>query len=319
MPDTLVAVADAPQSPTLAGTGSDLCLYLLGRPTLKQVIRFVRRHGAGHHPTDGIITAWDRAAKLIATLQTTEGGRADRPTLERLGSEYKEVLTTFLKDPLIIHGFNTLPTEVVLVPLDQLVVWQRHIDLTHVERLCHTLSPGMGREELFRVCLPPEHRRPPVEWCRTGDRKFVFRSPSNDLRFLGTMDLEEENLREYPPPGAIVGVVGLAVGFGSNFLNAIMCEGRLLLNNGSHRAYALRKLGYTHVPCIVQHASSRAELELVASSMVRKDPDPYLVAPRPSMLPDYFHPELQLTLPIHRRARQITIRFEIEEEYAPIP
>src|SRR2546430_11202463 len=38
----------------------------------------------------------------------------------------------------------------------------------------------------------------------------------------------------------------------------------LILNNGSHRAYALRELGITRVPCIVQHVSCREELNVLA-------------------------------------------------------
>jgi hypothetical protein len=148
--------------------------------------------------------------------------------------------------------------------------------------------------------------------------KYVFQSPSNDLRFLGPRGLDPEDVTDQGSHGGMVGMVGLEIGFGSNFLNAVHAEGRLILTNGSHRAYALRKLGVTHVPCIIQHAATRDELELVASSPVRKDPDAYLKAPRPSMLPDYFHPELQMTLAVHQRLRQVTVRFQVEEDFVPI-
>jgi hypothetical protein len=59
-------------------------------------------------------------------------------------------------------------------------------------------------------------------------------------------------------------------------------------------------------------------LDLVAGSPVRKDPDAYLKTPRPSMLPDYLHPELQITLPIHQKVRQVTVRYEITEEFVPV-
>src|SRR5216117_4617056 len=98
-------------------------------------------------------------------------------------------------------------------------------------------------------------------------------SPSNDLRFLGTMPMESNHIKDYAPPGNLVGVVGIAVGFGSNFLNAVCAENRIILNNGSHRAYALRDMGFTHVPCVVQHVSTRDELDLVAPAPVRRDPD----------------------------------------------
>src|SRR5258707_13821332 len=97
-------------------------------------------------------------------------------------------------------------------------------------------------------------------------------SPSDDMRFLGSMSLEPENITDYPPPGNLAGVVGLAVGFGSNFLNAIYAEKRLILNNGSHRAYALRDLGIARVPCIVQHISSRTEVSVLASTAITDAP-----------------------------------------------
>ena len=119
------------------------------------------------------------------------------------------------------------------------------------------------------------------------------------------------------PGGNLVGVAGVSVGFGSNFMNAIYAEQRLILNNGSHRAFTLRQMGVTHVPCIVQHVASRDELEVVASSSVRRNPDLYLKHARPPMLKDYFHPQLRMDLPVHRRLRQVTVRIEVEEDFVP--
>src|SRR6266480_5419873 len=121
----------------------------------------------------------------------------------------------------------------------------------------------------------------------------------------------------HDPPGNLVGVVGIAVGFGSNFLNAVYAERRLILNNGSHRAFALRRMGFTHVPCIVQHLSTRDELDVLAASAIRRHPDFFLKGPRPSMLKDYFNPKLHKVVPVRRQLKQITIKFQIEEAYVP--
>ena len=80
---------------------------------------------------------------------------------------------------------------------------------------------------------------------------------------------------------------------------------------------ALRQMGVTHVPCIVQHVSSRDELEVVASSAVRRNPDLYLKHARPPMLKDYFNPQLRMVMPVHRRLRQVTVRIEVEEDFVP--
>jgi hypothetical protein len=142
-------------------------------------------------------------------------------------------------------------------------------------------------------------------------------SASNDLRFLGAVSLQGEQIKDYPSRGKFVGIVGIAVGLGSNFVNAIYAEKRLILNNGSHRAYALRQLGVTHIPCIIQHAASRDEVDAVAATEIRKNPDAYLKHPRPSMLKDYFDPALHLVMPAYRRLRQVTVRFEVEENSLP--
>ena len=303
-------------APDRADQNSDESLYLIGRPPLKQFLKFVKNH-AIKPLGEGVLTeAWQAAHELVRRLEKEEAGVADDPRIGKLGAEYEPLLMEFLKDPLVHHGFNTVPTEVAMVELDSMVVYQEHIDVTHAGRLEQKLGAIPGRTELFRTCLPYDHPQPPVKWSRVSDGKFVFLSPSNDLRFLGPMGLQAGQLKD-APGGNLVGVVGLPVGFGSNFMNAIYAEQRLILNNGSHRAFALRQMGVTHVPCIVQHVASRDELEVVASSSVRRNPDLYLKHVRPPMLKDYFNPQLRMVMPVHRRLRQVTVRFEVEEDFVP--
>lgn len=292
-------------------------LYLIGRPPLKEFLRYVRHHTVTPPPEGTLIDQWQAARALVHQMKTSEAGLADHPPITKLGPEYEPLLIEFLKDPLVRHGFNSVPTEVAIIELDRLVVYQKHIDVTHAGRLEQRHGAALSWQEIFSICLPFDHPSPPVKWARVHSGKYVFVSPSNDLRFLSAMQLEASQLTGIAAPGALVGVIGLAVGFGSNFMNAVYAENRLILNNGSHRAYALRRMGITHVPCIVQHVSSRDELAVVASSDVRNHADFYLTHPRPPMLRDYFHPGLHAVMDVHARVRQVTIRFEIEEDYRP--
>lgn len=294
-------------------------LYLVGRPTVKDFIRYVRGH-AIRPPSEGaLLEEWQAANAVVRRLEKDEAGLADLPQVTAIdvNSKYEPLLIEFLKDPLVQHNFNTVPTEVAMVELDRLVVYQKHIDLTFVRQLKERLGPAPSDEQIFRTCLPYDHPQPPVKWARMHQDGFVFVSPSNDLRFLGSMALQPRHIKDYPPPGNVVGVVGLAVGFGSNFLNAVCAENRVILNNGSHRAYALREMGFTHVPCIVQHAATREQLEVVACSDIRHDADFFLKHPRPSMLRDYFHPQLRKVMPVNRRLHQVTVKFEVDEIAVP--
>jgi hypothetical protein len=306
-----------PAAPPARVSNADEYLYLTGRPRLRDLLRFARSHAVTPPDEAGLAATWQRAHERVRCLETEEAGTADDPPITELGPEYEPLLIELLQDPLVRNGFNTVPTEVALVELDRLVVYQKHIDLTYVRQLARELAPTLSEAQIFRTCLLHDHDEPPVKWSRAHHDTFVFMSPSNDLRFLGAVPLHGDQIKDYPSRGKFVGVVGLAVGLGSNFLNAIYAEKRLILNNGSHRAYALRMLGVTHVPCIIQHAASRDEVEAVAANEVRKNPDTYLKHPRPSMLKDYFDPQLHLVMPVYRRLRQVTVRFEIDENAVP--
>jgi hypothetical protein len=299
------------------GDSADENLYLIGRPTLRRFLRFVRSNAVQPAYEGALVEEWEAAHRQVLLLEKEEAGIADNPTITQLGKHYEPLLIEFLKDPLVRNGFNTVPTEVALVELDQLVVYQKHIDLTFVEALKKKLGPAPSEADIFRACLPFDHPHPPVKWSRMRGNRYVFMSPSNDLRYLGSMPMQSRNIANYPPPGSLVGVVGLAVGFGSNFMNAVYAEGRLILNNGSHRAYTLRDMGITHAPCIIEHVSTRAELDVVASEDVRDKPDYFLKHPRPSMLKDYLNPALRKVMKVHRRHRQVTVKFEVDEAYIP--
>ncbi len=294
-------------------------IYLIGRPTLRQFLSFVRNRSLeGRRADVGALTdEWRAAASHVLKLEKSEGDGAEHAAIQPLPALLEPLRERFLRDPLVQHGFNTVPTQLGVVELDRLVVYQHHIDLSYVRLLKERMGPAPSEEEIFRLCLPFDRPSPPAKWARTHRDTYVFSSPSNDLRFLGAMPLQTEQVVGYPPPGTLVGVVGVAVGFGSNFLSVISAYDRLILHNGSHRAYALRDLGITHAPCIIQHVYSREELNVVAASAVAERPDDFVKQPRPPLLKDYFDPKLRKIIPVIRRLRQVTVKFQVDEAYVP--
>jgi len=295
-------------------------IYLIGRPTLRQFLDFVKHRSRDGRRADlGLMTdEWREAARRVLQLETEEAGAADRPAIQSLPKSMESLRQEFMRDPLVQHGYNTFPTQLGVVELDRLTVFQPHIDLSFVRLLKTRLGPAPGPEEVFRFCLPFDHPEPPVRWARSHHDTYVFTSPSNDLRFLGCMALQPENVSGYPLPGVLVGVLGLAVGFCSNFLSLICVDDRLIMHNGSHRAYTLRELGITHAPALIQHVYSREEFNTIASSAVLRQGETYLKHRRPPMLKDYFDPRLHKVIPVIRRLRQVTVKFQVDEAYVPV-
>ena len=146
---------------------------------------------------------------------------------------------------------------------------------------------------------------------------YTLISASTDFRFLEAEMIQPEKVPSFASSGRPVAILGLSIGYGSNFLQVIQVDNRLVLGNGSHRAYALRELGISQIPCLIQRVTRRDELDLVAAGDFSANPDRYLKSARPPMLRDYFDPALRKIVPVYRKNRVVRIQFGIEQTDIP--
>ena len=144
---------------------------------------------------------------------------------------------------------------------------------------------------------------------------YTFLSPSNDLRVLETVLLQPQQVAA-PSNGNPVAHLVISLGFGTNLLNVLAIENRLVLNNGSHRAYFLRELGIKVVSCVIQHVSRRDELELVGGEL-QQYPDRYLKGARPPLLKDYFDAKLRKVVAVAKKNRSVGVQFGYEQIDVP--
>jgi hypothetical protein len=200
-----------------------------------------------------------------------------------------------------------------MVELGKIVVSQRRVTLPFIQALQARLDPLPDLQGLFHFCQPLERRDPPVRIRRLGTDRFVFMSDSNDLRFLDTALLRADQITGYESVGPIGGVVGLVVGYGSNFLSVIRSDSRMVLHNGYHRACALLAAGITHAPAVIQTVTRRDELEVAAAQTVVDDPAFYFKAARPPLLKDFFDPRIRTLLRARRLETMVEVHFEIKE------
>jgi hypothetical protein len=150
-----------------------------------------------------------------------------------------------------------------------------------------------------------------------GTNGWVFTSPSNDLRVMDATLLRADQVSGYQPRGIGGYVVAAIVGFSPNLLHVLQVEGRILLMNGSHRAYALRGAGVLRAPCLVLEVTRREELEVVASEEIKNKPDDYLKAPRPPVLKDYFDPALRKVVAVRPLLHQVQVGFVVNQTATP--
>lgn len=303
--------------PSVAATiEADPHVFLIGRPPMTEYLGFVISQTVDGQNADKrvLAEAWRAANDHVVRLETDEAGVADNVEIEALPPELESLRDRALADPIVQRTYALTPIDIGMVDLDRLVVFQKKINLAHAGRLRSLVEAAATSEEIFRLCLPYEARfDPPTAYGASGPASWVFKSPSNDFRVLDARVLDSAAVPGLAISGVPTHVVAVSVGYGPNYLSALHVEGRLVLWNGSHRAYALREAGHTHVPCLIQHVSRRDELEAHGGPEheVNAEPDRYLTAPRPPLLKDYFDDELRLVADVQRNVRQVQVGVNI--------
>jgi hypothetical protein len=306
-------------APAIAPQASDEHVFLLGRPPLSEFLNYVRLYALGGQTANqgDLVREWGAANRHVLDLEVSQAAIANDVPLPDVPATLSQFAAQLQADPVFVSAYQVLPTRIAYVELDRLIVYQKQIDLSYVSSIQARLGTTPTQEDVFRCCLPVRPTLEPVQMMQTAGNSFTFVSASNDFRFLGAPILQPSQIVGQPLGGHLIGALALLVGYGANHLVVARAEGRAILGNGSHRAYALRDLGITHVPCVVQEVGNREELELLGYGDLAPNAAKYLTAPRPPMLRDYFDANLRKLLPVVRKRRQVKLSIAVEAADVP--
>lgn len=291
--------------------------FLMGIPPMEEYLGFVQQaSGSSIADLASAAKRWRAASSVFSELMITEVGNADQRSVAEIPPAQVHRGVEYLANPGVAATYLTSTPCLGLIDLDDLVVFQRRINLRYTSELQANIgSWDVDSADFFNFCLNVEQPEPEVNGIQANQNTFVFSSRSTDARFLGYKLLEAGAV-----PGQVVGgrptkVVVLYVGYGVNAINVLDVNGRLILNNGSHRAYALKASGASRAIAVVQRLTRQEELMSVPT--VHQNPGIYLTSPRPPMLKDYFNPSLTEVLEAPRRVRQIRMQYGFQVEDAP--
>ena len=277
-------------------------VWLLGQPHLQDYLHFCESKVVGGALLDAraLTDEWRSANDYYYDLETSEAGIADAIACRPLDRRLTRLASRLEANDWFRKSFDNLPYTFELVELDKLVVSQIQVECGPVQTAAARLGPRPSPAELFRFCLPIERELPPVTITRLASDRYQFTSPSSDLRQHDPLLLHGPDIAHLKLPGPAIAMLGISVGFGSNFLSGIRSGSRILLQNGYHRAFALRSAGFTHAWCVVELVTRKDELRLTATADVMADPEFYFAAGRPPVLRDYFDPRIAKRLKVKR-------------------
>ena len=291
-------------------------IWLLGQPHLTDYLDFVAKKVIGGEaiaPAQ-LVAEWRAANDHYYDLAEREAGLADSIRCRPLPKALKPLEAEVRAHPWFRQSFNELPTRFEMVELDKLVVSQTHVEHGHHDAIAAGLGDDLAAR--FRFCIPTNRELPPVEIRRLGDNRWVFSSPSTDLRSRTPMLLRGEAIAQLGLDGPVAALIGVPVGFGSNFMSAVRSGKRLVLQNGYHRAFALRSIGVTHAPCIVEEVTRKDELKVGGDDEVNADPEFYFASARPPLLKDYFDPKIAKRLQVRRIETVIEVELRVKSAMA---
>jgi hypothetical protein len=296
-------------------------IFLTGRPPLTEYLGFVMSNTVDGANIDRAALAhgWRVANDHVTELEITEAGFADDVLVAAPPESLAPLAEAVLGNPAIQRSYALMPISIGIVELDRLVVHQKAIDLGQIERLDPLIGNSPTEEDIFRICFPIDRSLDPPFVEQQRGNGCTFLSPSNDFRYLDATLVHPSAVSGIDVPGAPVAMIVVAVGYGINVFAAARIEGRLVLTNGSHRAYALRNAGITHVPCLIQEVTRRDELEIIGVQELLTRPDAYLTAPRPALLKDYFDPELRIVASVPRKDRHVQVGINPAAMELPAP
>ena len=298
-------------------------IWLLGQPHLGDYLSFVESRVIGGAAMDKrqLADEWRAANDVYAGLEAEEAGIAD--TIQCLPATPKRAaqIAALAANPWFRESFDNLPFSIERVELDKLIVSQVHVEASYsgdVEAKLRGKGGKCSDRALFDFCLPLDRPSPPVRIQRLSGSRYLFASPSTDFRNHSPRLLRGADIAHLTSTGPVEAMLGVMVGFGSNFMSGIRSDNRVLLQNGYHRAFALRRAGFTHGWCALETVTRKDELKLTASDEVAEDPEFYFAAKRPPILRDFLDPRLAKPLLVREMETQVEVEIVIRSSTATL-
>ncbi len=267
-------------------------LYLYAAYTKKQVSDLVKNKCIDEEYSNftEIIQSWQEATESLREIEKEESGIINKCETFDISSGLIEAIKL---NPAITNTFSKHVHDFRMVEIDNLIAVQRNVLLDYVDQLPKKIPKNPSEDDLLKFCLIPEQQVPLPKPTRKSSRSWYFTSPSHDFRFLGGFlkkELTKEDI-QFPKVGGFpTHAIMLFVGYGAGCMNAFSVNGRLILSNGFHRAYALRRKGIKKIPLLIKKIGN-ADLEFPDEVKGLKK-DYLLKHPRPILIKDFFNDDL---------------------------
>lgn len=296
----------------------DPTLLVRGLYPVSRLIRFIRERCPPGHLDEAIqLQQWRNAHAVAMELAIQEAGHADAVGVQALAEELHPLAAAALRQPSMHRITSQVPRAWCMVEVDRMIVFQESLNLRHLAALKERFATSPSAYEVMALATGQgAGAHPPVRYAQAeGDHAFA--SASNDLRFLDVAVMDPSAIPTYEPFGTASHAIVIYLGFSDNVISATRVGKRIILTNGSHRAYLLRSLGMRFIPCLVTDASDGDIADILLPAAVKQDRDFYLRAPRPPLFKDYNDTRLTQTVSVMRKNYVLRAKLDLKRTTVP--
>ena len=163
-------------SRTDLAVASDPHVFLIGRPPIGELLGFIRTMAVDGQNVDlGDLTAqWRAANDHVLKLEKDEAGASDNPPVTALAEALGPLATAVMTDPVYRRAYRSVPTDVAVIDLDRVVVFQKFINLSYIEELKRRLGSAPSPEAIFRFVLPLQPEQPKFQMMQNAQNMYTM-------------------------------------------------------------------------------------------------------------------------------------------------
>jgi len=209
-----------------------------------------------------------------------------------------------------------------MVRIDELICLQSFVNLDRANYQKRKITKETMMEDLLDFCFPFNREQSEIHSHMISNNAALFSTNDHDVR---PGKIEIRKVPKFWDDG-IDKVLALVIPVveGDPFVYCVRTYGPfqmpdqttkkiyfLTLQNGIHRAYALKSLGIEYMPCLIIDPSTAAEAQMVSKNW---NPERALqnVSQRPPLMKDFFNPDLTEKFKVRKRLMCIRVEWKIE-------
>lgn len=307
-------------------TSTEEKIYNLGFMPLNEVAGLVVNELEETYDLDRVKKLWLPRSQKAAELMNSDMQMLDDQKMEDV---VKDVDAKYLeKIEKIENKLKQYPFwqankyAIKMVKIDELICLQSYVNLDRANFQKSKIRKNATTEELLDFCFPMDRDAAQIHSHMISNNAVLFSTDDHDVR---PGKIEVRKVPKFGDDGVEkIPALVIPVLEGDPFVYCVRTYGQfqmqdqttkkvyfLTLQNGIHRAYALKSLGIEYMPCIIIDPTTAAETQLVSKNWT---PERAMqnVSQRPPLMKDFFNYDLVEKFKVRKRLMCIRVEWKIE-------